>query len=148
MKVNRPIFPTRETASTITCIDQVITTQRSIHSIVYAEKGDFKDHYGILLVTGVTTKILGSKRVYRVVKDMENPEIAFKVLFVGKHFLGETDFNTIDLENRQEMLAQILLDVTNRIFLLKTRKTFSSTIHSSWITRKTQNELKKPQKCF
>ena len=90
--------PTRETSTTSTCIDYVITTPRLIHSNACVEKCVISDQYGIWLVTGVTTKILRWKKIYRVVEDNENPNIAFNVLFVAKHTLGEIDFNMIDLE--------------------------------------------------
>ena len=108
MKLIGPNCPTQETATTSTCIDHVITTPLLIHSNVCVGKCDISDHYGILLVTGITTKIPRSKRVYRVVKDMENREIACKALFVTEHLLGKIDFNTIDLENGWEIFAHCM----------------------------------------
>ena len=71
MKLIGPNCPTRETATTSTCIDRIISTPRLIHLNVYNGKCDVCNPFGTLLVTGVTMKILRPKKVYRVVKLLE-----------------------------------------------------------------------------
>ena len=120
-------WPTPETVTTSTCIDHVITTPRLIRSKIYEENMikfvcGVSYHYGILFVTGETIIRLRSKSVNGDVKDIEYPEIARKVLFMAKHFLRRLDFNTIDLEKRWKLLAQILMDFMNRFIPLKTRE--------------------------
>ena len=44
MKLVGPSCPTRETATTGTCDDHVITSLRSIHPNVYVEMCDVSDH--------------------------------------------------------------------------------------------------------
>ena len=148
MKLYGPKCPTRETATTPTCIGHVITTPQLIHSNVFVEKCGNSDQYCILLATAVTTKVIRSKRIFRVINNMENPEITCKTPLWSKHLLGKNDFNTLDLKNGWEMFAQFLLDVMNKFFPLKTREIFSTRRRSSWITRKIPNELKKPQKFY
>ena len=91
MKIIGSNCPIWDTGTTNTCIDHVIKTPRLINSNVLVEKCYFRYHCGILLVTGITIKITKSKRIYGVIKDLENPEIAFNVLLVAEHLLGKID---------------------------------------------------------
>ena len=110
--------PTRQAAKTSTCIDHVITTPRLIHSNVFVEKCDVCDHYGILLVIGVTAKILKSKRNYRFVKDMENPEINCEV-FLWQNTYWEKRLQHDRSRKRKENVCAIFTASHEQFFSAK-----------------------------
>ena len=127
--------PTRETATSGTCIDSIysnITVQRS-----QIEKTTFSDHYSLKL--DVYYEVVEEILEFRSLKTLDDPLYCEKFLFFLGHSLGKIPESDAKAETYLDNITKALKEATEKYFPLKRIKRREP--NKSWITNRFKRHI-------
>ena len=136
--------PTRETATTSTCIDLIYSNAPVQRSQIV--KTTFSDHYSLKLDINVYHEVVENIFEFRSFKKLEDPLYCEKFLFFLSHSLGKAvDLNT-GAEAYFDKVTQLLNDATNKYFPLK--KVKRRVCQKTWITNRIKRHIANRDKLY
>ena len=129
--------PTRETATSGTCIDSIysnITVQRS-----QIEKTTFSDHYSLKLDLDIYYEVVEEIFEFRSLKKLDDPPYCEKFLFFLSHSLGKIPESDAKAETYLDNITKTLKEATEKYFPLKRIKRRDP--NKSWITNRIKRHI-------
>ena len=129
--------PTRETATSSTCIDAIysnVSVQRS-----QILKTTFSDHYSVYLGMNITLELVENIFEFRFLQKLEDPLYCEKFLFFLSHSLSKINELDTPAETYLDKIFQTLREATDRYFPLRHLKRREPKI--SWITNRIKRHI-------
>ena len=129
--------PTRETATSGTCIDSIYSNISVLRSQI--EKTTFSDHYSLNLDFDIHHEVVEEIFEFISFKKLEDPLYCEKFLFFLSHSLGKIPEQDLKAEIYLENIAKALKEATERYFPLKQIKRRDA--NKLWITNRIKRHI-------
>ena len=136
--------PTRETATSSTCIDSIYSNVTVRNSKI--EKTTFSDHYSLKIDIDIHYEVVNDIFEYRSLKRLTDPLYCEKFLFVLNHSLSKIKENSTPAESYLTKIAQTIRDTSDKYFPLKSFK--KTRPEKTWITNRIKRHISVRDKLY